>query len=115
MAVLDEKLLELEGIEETQESESVEVGGAIAIVGSGSWSWPFQGHVTGVVIEEELGFGALGDDFMDDTGLEASGGATTKPDQTANTVPTGFGEYWADEIGSYRAFIKSKCQQVPQP
>ncbi|MEE2779800.1 MAG: tetratricopeptide repeat protein [Myxococcota bacterium] len=109
MAVLDEKLMELEGIDEEEQPDSVEVGGAIAIVGSGSWSWPFQGHVTGVVTEEELSFGALGDDFMD----EEEDAAKAKASPGATKVPTGYGEYWSDEIGSYRAFIKSKCQQLP--
>ena len=55
------KLLALENPEENQAPVLIESGGAVAIVGSDKWQWPFQD------------------------------------------------EFWRDEIGSYRAFIKDMC------
>lgn len=57
----ERKLLALENPEDNQAVALVESGGAVAIVGSDKWQWPFED------------------------------------------------EYWRDEIGSYRAFIKDMC------
>ena len=57
----ERKLLALENPDENKAPELIESGGAVAIVGSDKWQWPFQD------------------------------------------------EYWRDEIGSYRAFIKDMC------
>lgn len=59
------KLLALETPEEDEPAQAIEKGGAVAIVGSDSWQWPFEG--------------------------------------------VAWGEYWSDEIGTYRAFVADRC------
>ncbi|MGM0577583.1 MAG: tetratricopeptide repeat protein [Myxococcota bacterium] len=61
-----QELRELEAGAEEEAKQKAEAGGAVAIVGSDSWQWPFEG------------------------------------------------EYWKDEIGSYRAFVSDQCPREGQ-
>ena len=67
LAEEERKLLSLENETDEEPAETVETGGASAIVGGDSWQWPYEG------------------------------------------------EYWSDEIGTYRAFFADRCVRETEP